>query len=154
MFTWQWGKVFAQGPGDTAGFIRIHFNTRETLLTSNACARITLQTLTKQHMSHKAMLVNPQNNTLRDNICRSYICVVILVLEKVSVFLKKNLLICFSVLDRLQLRDLGGNVGGLGRDTRERHANKDALIFFLLSFLLCCVFYFLPVCHCRLKLNL
>lgn len=90
MFTWQWGKVFAQGPGDTAGFIRIHFNTRETLLTSNACARITLQTLTKQHRSHKAMLVNPQNNTLRDNICRSYICVVILVLEKVSVFLKKT----------------------------------------------------------------
>lgn len=49
MFTWQWGKVLAQGCTDTAGFIRIHFNTCETLLTGSAGTQITLQTLAKHN---------------------------------------------------------------------------------------------------------
>lgn len=39
MFTWQWGKVFAQEPRDTAGFITKHSEICETLLKGNACVQ-------------------------------------------------------------------------------------------------------------------
>lgn len=51
MFTWRWGKVFAQGPRDTAAVVRTHFYTCDTLRTGSACARITLQTIEKQNIT-------------------------------------------------------------------------------------------------------